>query len=88
LLLLKVDALNVKIGYPDYTYNDTHMNGIYSEVFCIYLTIECMFRSEKCCKNFKYEMNEEDLFKNINLIDKITTKNNLQELRKKVNKDE
>jgi predicted metalloendopeptidase len=25
----KVDRMDVKMGYPDYTYNDTYMNNLY-----------------------------------------------------------
>jgi hypothetical protein len=28
----KADRIDVKIGYPDYTYNDTYMNDLYKGV--------------------------------------------------------
>ena len=28
----KADFIDTKIGYPDYTFNDTYMNEIYKEV--------------------------------------------------------
>jgi hypothetical protein len=28
----KADLMNVKIGYPDYTFNDTYMNDLYEGV--------------------------------------------------------
>ena len=28
----KADAIDVKIGYPSYTYNDTYLNGLYKHV--------------------------------------------------------
>ena len=28
----KADFIDTKIGYPDYTFNDTYMNDIYKEV--------------------------------------------------------
>jgi predicted metalloendopeptidase len=30
--VLKADRMDVKIGYPDYTYNDTYMNDRYKGV--------------------------------------------------------
>ncbi len=29
---IKADLIDVKIGYPDYTYNETYLNSIYENV--------------------------------------------------------
>ena len=34
----KADLIDPKIGYPDFTFNDTHLNGLYKDVgigFCL-----------------------------------------------------
>jgi hypothetical protein len=30
--ICKADLIDVKIGYPDYTYNDTYLNNLYKNV--------------------------------------------------------
>ena len=47
----KADFIDVKIGYPDYTFNDTHLNDLYKRVsrffffsFLIHLTLRfCIY---------------------------------------------
>ena len=78
--------MDIKIGYPDFTYNDTYLDELYKDV--IDLSLPLYFReSENIFKQIffigtKYVFKEAEFFKNSIVIAKIDTITQLSELRK------
>ncbi len=77
--------MDIKIGYPEFTYNDNYLNQIYKDVWINFIYV-CILIKFLVVDFFlsKFVFDEKKYFENYLLIQKLDVANNIDNIRKPI----
>jgi predicted metalloendopeptidase len=84
--LEKAESIVLKIGYPDFTYDDYYLNKMYFEVIGVGFFDSISLINIHFLPGLKYNFDENEYFENAIRIDRIVVMNNIKELRKEIDR--